>query len=264
MKKLIVGVLAAALAVGAFTAKADFPLSVSGTVKYSTTSSSEYSGSYASKSFNEKDIYGLITNAMVNLNGFTNIAISNFPAGLPADGYIAFNPTGSDGGSNTASGFFYVTNKTGFYYPLSGLDTNGTYYSFIEFDTFVPYFNTPIDYFSTNDVEFGYDYPFDGAASYKLNSSTGTGTSTTVSTGLLYIHDYPYATDDADNPDIVFEGNGIDYNENVIEIRGILTLNLKVTDYNISSGSGTLTGTGNFFLDDYEYLGVVSSGTARF
>ena len=249
MKKLMVGAVAAVLALGAFNATAQLVLNLSGTVKNQNTVG-QNSGAYVSKSINEKTVYTLISNAVANVEGYS-IALSNLPVHLPANGYIAFNPESYDGGPEDGNGYFYVTNKTGYYFQLSGLDTNGTYYSFMELDSYV--------YYDDNDaLALGFDDVFDDVASYNLNSS-GNGSSTAVATAVLYIHDYPYDTDDADNPGVVFDDN-----DNLIEIRGILTLKVGLKEGDISSGSATLTGTGNFFLESLPYSGVVDTGTASF
>ena len=37
------------------------------------------------------------------------------------------------------NGYFFVANKSGLHYPLSGYDNNTNYYSFIELDTYDAY-----------------------------------------------------------------------------------------------------------------------------
>jgi hypothetical protein len=214
----------------------------------------------ATLSFNNKFIYTIISNAVANaaLWTGTNIASTN----LPADGYIAFNPKASDG---MVQGIFYVTNKSGIYYPLSGYDTNGDYYSWIELDGQ----NEQYGYGAEGSFQFGWDYQhvpyntFSGLAAYDLNSEY-VGTQTETSTALLYIHDGPYSYDDADNPNIFFEDN-----LNAIEIRGILTAILETDDNWTTISSISITGSGNLHYRTtpiYYYTGynLIKTATVKF
>src|ERR1700722_20322482 len=112
-------------------------LTISGTMEVQTNFDSTNKTEYyidTSKvtSFNNKYIYNLISNAVADAYG--NLGTNLTPTNLPADGYIAFNINGYDNPYGDGNGTFYVTNKSGLFYPLSGYDTNGLYYSFIEFD----------------------------------------------------------------------------------------------------------------------------------
>lgn len=134
----------------------DLVLNVSGTIKYQNQDTGS-KGTVGSLSFNQKTVYYIVTNALagnaIGTNGSTLGAYIS-PATMPVDGYIAFNPynTNADG----TYGVFYVTNKSGFNFPLSGLDTDGQYYSFIELDTLV-YIGDPS---FQSDFSLGYDYSF--------------------------------------------------------------------------------------------------------
>ncbi len=227
-----------------------FKLNVSGTAKYQNEYDSA-KGTVNSKSFSEKSIYLLVSNAVANTD-------TGYATNLPKDGYIVFNPNGDDG---TVDGTFYVTNHDGFYYPLSGYDTNSTpeYYSFIELDTIIYY-----DYHEG--MSFGfydyYDDIFQSVDSYNLNAD-GNGSDTTTAKALLYVHDDPYDYADSTLSDGDYYPFN-DENENAIEISGILTANFTIKDGEINKGSLSLHGDGNFILDNYDYYGVVSTGHASF
>lgn len=276
MKKFVI--LSAVSAVLAFAASNDIAsgkdliLNISGTVKYQNINSSQNKGVVLSHSFNEKSVYSLISNAVANASTMSGGLIAS--AALPADGYIAFSPGMGDG---EVGGVFYVTNKSGFFYQLSGMDSTTTnYYSWIELDSSI-YFNG-IDDPSASFGWFSYfnshtgrtDYLFNDIATYNINTNTssssyGNGSAQPVSTALLYIHDDPYLYDDAITPYIFTDDDTINHNsnQNYLEIRGILTANLPLTDLEPSSASLSLTGTGNFNYGNYLIFGVVSSGKAQ-
>ncbi len=266
--------VALTVAFAASRASADFALNINGTALVQNTvgrveATNNTSATTKTASFNNKQIYLIISNAVANVSDWAGADIT--PANLPANGYIAYDPGATDAGD--IQGVFYVTNKTGFYYPLSGSDQNGGYYSWIELDTQNSYFafqNIPlalgwVNYY----VSAG---PFNGAAAYNINSK-GSGTETETSTALLYIHDDPYCYDDADHPNIFFnnylsqgdDDNG--YNGSAVEMRGVLTATLSVTQTNsvttITPKSFSLTGTGNMIFQWDPYI-VVKSGTAKF
>jgi hypothetical protein len=265
MKKFVLLIaVAATLAFAAGNTRADLILNVSGTAKVGDVEGA-YKGNYTTHSFSEKDVYTLISNALVNVTNF-DTAIAQVH--VPANGYIAFNPGAYDEGPDDG-GIFYVTNKTGYYHPLSGYDTNDNYYSFIELDTVIFYDNYE-DNQEDEDLFLGFEdyyyYPFQAnVANYNVastGSNRGNGSSTAESVGILYIHDDPtYGNyDDADNPNVV---SGED-NENAIEIRGVVSANFTIKDYDeIKSGSLSISGSGNFFIYDYEFWGIVSSATAK-
>lgn len=257
------------------SSKADLVINASGTALIQTVA--PYSGLKKSTpstvSFNNKYTYNLISNAVANVGFWADGDIP--PTTLPADGCIAFNQTAII--TNSLMGVFYVTNKAGFYYPLSGLDTNGEYYSWMELDS-----QDEIGYAGSG-FRFGFDdqiaggAPFNGVAAYNINSSF-TGTQTFTSTALLYIHDDPYSYDDGDYPNICFEnyrneGNSDDiqdFNQNAIEVRGIFTMALPFTDSLPMISRFTVTGSGNFLykpnirsLGSSE-IGVVKNAAVKF
>jgi hypothetical protein len=271
MKRLtmLMGAVALTMALACSKASADFALTVTGSAMVQSTDGA-VKATTSSLSFNNKQIYNIISNGVANAGQWSAVIT---PATLPANGYIAFNPDTNDG---TVQGIFYVTNKSGFYFPLSGYDQNDEYYSWIELDT-------QNSYFEYNDVPLtlgwvnqfvGDGGPFNGVAAYSINTK-GSGTETETSTALLYIHDDPYSYDDADNPNIFWnnfmpqgEGDDLDtYNGNAVEIRGVLAATLTVTSSNsvpvITSKSFSLTGTGNLMLQGW-YAIIVKTGTAKF
>jgi hypothetical protein len=148
---------------------------------------------------------------------------------LPADGYIIFDSTGDSisgtaGGDDYVGGVFYVTNKSGFFYRLSGPDATNNYYSYVELDS----------------DDFGFNDNFWGAYSGYEPTKTDLGTYSETELSLLYIHDNPYAFDDGDNPSEVFN------NENAIEIRSTMTASwqgigkqFESNNRDVSTGSGT-------------------------
>jgi hypothetical protein len=250
MKKLAMFAVAAAalvLAAGKVEASGNLVLNISGSIQYQVTNSANV-GKTKTQSFNNATIYNLISNAVAN-------AANGIATNLPAKGIIAYDPEGYDGTNN---GIFYVTDKTnGFYYPLSGFDTNSQYYSFIELDSYVIINNSIL--------KLGFDYPFDGSASYTLNAS-GNGSLSGKDTALLYIHDNPYVYDTSDFPDNFYGANntfyGSENNEQALEIQGIMAISLAYKSNSINSGSISLSGAGNALLNGNNYDASVISGHA--
>lgn len=213
----------------------------------------------ATLSFNNKFVYRVVSNAVANVATW---AVANIPpVTLPADGYIAFNPTLRDG---MVQGIFYVTNKSGFYHPLSGFDSTGAYYSWMELDSE----NEQYGYGAGGYFQFGWidqNVPFtyfSGLASYHLNSQ-GIGTQTETSTAVLYIHDNPYSYNDPGNPDTFFN------NLTAIEIHGILTATLATDDNWTTMTSISIKGSGNLHYRTtpiYYYTGynLVKTATVKF
>ncbi len=290
MKKFILlGVVAGALAFTAGSTEAsNLVITVSGTAeiqKTNETTSTALIGTTSSSSFSNKQIYTIISNALANASGWSGGAIAS--TNVPANGYIVFNPGNSDG---LVEGTFYVTNKSGVYWPLSGFDANGEYFSWVELDTqCTNYF----DFNSDDNIQFGFvndsivaqisvpGAPFGGIASYKISNSgknAGQGSATLTATGLLYFHDDPYCYDDADDPDIFWSNylaqgdfdDAVGQNSSAVEIRGILTASLTIGSskdpdkaYDISSGTISLTGMGNLAYENV-YGFLVTSGKATF
>ncbi len=274
MKRLMLLIaMAAALAFTPGQASADMILTVSGTAEIQKTNSetkTAFVGTTGNTSFNNKQIYYLVSNAVANVGQWAGGRIT--PSHLPADGYIAFDPNDSKGPplaypyNGPVTGIFYVTNKSGYHFPLVGFDSNDQYYSWAELDTQ----NTEYSDAQEIGVMFGFAFPFNGVAAYNLSKSNGKGTATETSSGLLYIHDDPYCYDDANNPFIFWnnfplQGSGDDMisnNISAIEIRGVVTTSLKILSNNITGGSITLTGTGN--LENSGGRGfIVKTGTAK-
>ncbi len=242
--KTLKTVLCAITLVAVFvTSKADFVLTASGTAEIQKTFTiGSNTATTATLSFNNKYIYTLISNAVANVTNWSGTAID--PTNLPANGYIAYNPTAND---TMVPGVFYVTNKSGVYYPLSGVDTNGQYYSWIELDSqnmFLGPQSPPrppainVRFF----LGWNGDYTFKGITSFKLNSKTN-GMETAKSTAVFYLHDNPYSYNDGENPDNVFS------NENAVEVRGILTATLVMTSVNDTISSLSMTGSGNLMYN---------------
>lgn len=261
MKKfLILSVVAAAFTFATGKVSANPVLNVSGTIQFqnatNTVKGSQLIATTFTSSFNNKQVYNLVSNAVANAAVYDTAIV--VPTNLPANGYIAYSPTNFTALATNfytydtnivytnVFGVFYVTNKSGFYYPLSGLDTNGNYYSFVELDT--------LD-FQYGQLGFGYD--FNAIFSYNYNTNTGNGPQTDTDTALLYIHDNPLSYDDADYPDKYL------YNANAIEIRGVFKLNLTFKQSFVNSGSAALFGTGNLVIDGNNNYGMVSSGNVR-
>jgi hypothetical protein len=268
--KTLLLAITVAMAFVAARASADLVLNVSGTVKVQGTNGVD-KGTILTAALNEKVLYGIIANALIE----TNWPVAGItPTNLPANGYIVFDPSDSDG---IVTGFFYVTNKTGYYFPLSGFDTNNTYYSFAELDTVLIHGDT--NGFETNYWGF-YNYTnstspnhstnvgslFESIASYSLGK-TGTGTDRSLSKAVLYIHDDPHAYGNPPNDQNTYYNEGANsyypffQNDNAIEMSGVLTANLNIRTNSVTSGTLSLPGSGNFtYLGTYS--GVVSSGKA--
>jgi hypothetical protein len=189
--------------------------------------------------FNNSTIYFIISNAVAQSD------VSGIPAtNLPANSYLLFNPNGSDGLFN---GTFTVTNKNGLSYPLSGLDGNRNYYSYIELDT-----DNSISGILGFDLGLteAYGNDFNDVYSYDGKSQEDS------STAVFYVHDNPYAYDAADALAWAFgiraagpqglscpnpTGNNF---QNSIEIKGILTV-----DSTSISSSATFHGKGNALIN---------------
>jgi hypothetical protein len=238
--------LAASVANQAMAASGE--ITISATVKEQNTNSATKdtdTSKITTLSWSDSKIYNLISNAVVNAstNG-TGILSSN----VPANGYIVFNPNLNDG---TVSGAFYVTNKSGFYLPLSGTDTNGNYYSFIELDAYLA------DSDDTNNavglVNLGFNDNFNGVESGTFDSTTGNGTQNVTSTALLYVHDNPYSYNDGNNADEYYSNN------NAFEIRGIAQIDLTFKDGAVKDWSLSLNGTGNAVVNNNQNA-VVTTG----
>jgi hypothetical protein len=298
MKKFVLlSAIVAALAFAMGNASANV-LSITGTAVLQKTnylsSKSVITGTTANLAFSSKTLYSMVSNtvnsALLETYNFVNSTT------VPANGYIAFDPnfvTLSTNG-DAVKGLFYVTNSSGFYYPLSGIDDNGHYYSWMELDTqstlntFTNVTTTTvvldnIVFTTTNIVasntQFGWlntnivgqlsvpNGPFNGVSTYNYNSVTGVGTATETSTALFYFHDNPYTYDGADDPDI-FWGNtqdtlddAINHNSNAVEIRGIATTTIKFKGASVISETISLTGSGNFaYQGNYGY--VIKTATA--
>jgi hypothetical protein len=177
-------------------------------------------------------IYGIISNAVANADAYgTGIT----PVTLPANGYIAFDPNGYDG---TVGGVFYVTNKSGFYYPLSGVDVGTNYYSFVELDTYNNNTNA-----SLGALNVGFNNNFNGVESENFNTANGNGTVSVRSTALFYVHDNPYAFNGGDNAGIFYNNN------NALMLNGIATTTLKYVNGSLRSYNINLVGTGNSIMN---------------
>jgi hypothetical protein len=215
----------------------------------------------------------IITNALANASADSNGALNS--TNVPANAYIAFDPVDSDEGPEVGVGYFYVTNKSGFFLPLSGLDANDNYYSYIELDS-------QNQLYQNQGFELGFvntevnNAPFEGVASYNVNGS-GTGTENDHSSALLYIHDDPYAYDAADSPSIfqsnyLLQGGGDDTtanpansNANAIEIWGALKATIKMQAGNTTSQTYSFSGgSGNMIYQKlaFPYGNVIQSATA--
>jgi hypothetical protein len=283
MKKLltVTGVavamaLVAVKAMGGTVMPYQYVVNISGTadIQKAVGTNEATEGTY---SINDKLIYYILTNALINASADSDGAIAS--TNPPTGSYIAFNPIGSDGGP-TDQGFFYVTNRNGFSWPLSGFDSTGTnYYSFMELDTWHDYYPPPqAPYYG-----FGFGFTglyapaFGGVTAWKVNNK-GSGSQTDHVTALLYVHDDPYAYDDADTAIIWLQnynltlngglgapqGGGYDTtittitdlspaNNNALEIRGILSDSFSFNTNGVSSASAKLTGSGNFLYAKAPY-----------
>ncbi len=241
MKKLLI--LAAVSAIAAVQAWAvnPFPvLSISCTAQFDKTNYVKGTQSVAttvSESINNKLVYNMISNAVASV---TNGVATN----LPANGYIAYDIYDYDG---NVEGYFFVTNKAGFFYPLSGMDTNNNYYSFMEMDTVDP---------TLGALGFGNweDQDINFIESYNINDAKETGSFKHTETALLYIHTNPSDYDDLDNPYTPFFDS-----QNAIEIRGVFVLSVSG-----NNASASITGTGNVNVDSGLNQGVVTTGKVGF
>lgn len=247
---LTVAVMAAVFVPAKAAASSGGPLilNVSGTIvlqaddgtNHTTTKTNIYTTS--TMSFNEKYIYNMISNAVASTN-----YIYLPPQNLPSDGYIVFSPTNSAINQNVyeadyySQGLFYVTNKEGYSFNLNGYDTNGDYYSYIELD------NDDCGFYNNLYGEYSGSEPV----------KTGIGTYTETEASILYVHDNPYAFDDADQPSELFD------NANAIEIRSTMKASWQGVGgdnaLNNTSDVSTGSGTGSAKID-YNDGATLSSG----
>lgn len=211
-------------------------------------------------SFNNATVYLAISNAVANITN-NDPAAAIAATNLPAKGIIVYDPEISDG---FVQGVFFVTTKgsTNFFYPLSGVDTKGHYYSYVELDTTTN---------ANSSSALGFDLgPTNGVPDdFNAVSSFNSTTTKSSSTAVFYIHDNPYAYDAADvwafkdspiglfghylanlsspNPTV----NNFQFS---LQMQGVLA----ITSNNNNSGSATFAGTGNALLGESQ--GVITSG----
>jgi hypothetical protein len=224
-------------------------LTVSGTVEvwtnsylFSTNKTETNITSSVNVSFNNKYIYNLISNSVAGAYG--ELGTNLTPTNLPANGYIAFNVVNADNPEypyNAGSGTFYVTNKSGFFYRLSGYDAGTNYYSFIELD----------------DDDFDFYDNFYGAYVGAENDKTSKGTYTEMEPSAFYVHDDPYSYDDGDQPSTVFS------NKWAIEIRSNIKAIWTTTNgpYGVpasQSDSSTGSGCGTAMINANDNTAVTS------
>lgn len=202
----------------------------------------------ARTSLNEAGVYQFLMDVVSNGTATYRPAFTN-PPPLPSDGFIVYDPdiaitNVSNNITNpvygTIFGLFYVTNKSGFYFPLSGLDTNGDYYSFMELDA--------ADYFFS---ELGFYNGFRMVGSGHILANN-TGSLTDTDNAVLSIHNNPYAFNAADNDKPLIDSN------TALEIQGVLKLSINATTTE-QKVVGTLTGTGSYESPADNYEGVITS-----
>jgi hypothetical protein len=238
-------------------------LAMSGTLEvvktnYVTKSGNNTIQTTAKLSFNNSYIVGIISNALF----FAPPAGIN-PTNIPAKSYIVYNPNGVD--PSGLNGIFYVTNQNHFSCPLSGIDTNGDYYSYAELDS---------DNGGTINGEIlGFDLglsdedldDFNYVSAFNQSNITNTETQTTSSTAVFYIHDNPYAYDAADSwawnfgygpsaPYLSSPNPSLANFENSIEMQGILVTSGSTDAQGLGKGSGTFTGSGNALVNGNQAL----------
>src|ERR1700722_16291326 len=264
-KSIILSVVAAALAFipgNALASKSvcnyNSSLNISGVLK-------EVGSNYVNKSgvqiqtaqqvsFNNAAVYFIISNAVAH--GYVS---GIQPANLPATGYIVYNPKGNDG---ALTGAFSVTNNgTGFSYPLSGIDDNGDYYSYIEFDT-----DNQVAGALGFDLGLTMFYGDDFNNVYSFDAKTQEASSSAV----FYVHDNPYAYDAADalawdfgfmgaGPQGLNSPNPTSNNfQNSIEIKGVLTVDLTLKS---NATSAVFHGKGNALINGVPALVMHSETT---
>ena len=246
MKKLIAFVvLAAAFAV--VTAKAAAPFTITGMATFNKTNymkGSNYVATTTTMSLNNAFLYLLISNAVAHAsNGSNGIA-----ATLPADGYISYFPEGNDGKYN---GYFYVTDKKSYYYPLSGIDANATHYSFMELKALDQWLG---QLGSTNDDCCCCCCP-PTRSIFIANYSelTGKGTYKAMDTAELEIHTDPYW--------------GQHVEQNRISLVGTFNPSFTLRDFQLwTPSSATFTGGGdiNIWEGTDNWRGILTGVSAKF
>jgi hypothetical protein len=219
----------------------------------STPSTDLYVGKVTKKSFNTKFILSLLKQA-TNQGWFTNKASQ-----------LVFDPEAYNTNANASAnyslpvyGIFYVTNTVNNaptnYYPLDGVDINGYYYSFVEFDSY-GFYNLTGEYSLGfwHDAGLGENY----VESYKEDDGKHTLSRTATLLGLLYIHDNPYDYNITDNPGEVFD------NTSALIIRGLGTFNYSHNS-TTQTESFTLSGSGDGYFYSADFSNPVITGKVTF
>ena len=218
-----------------------------------------YIGKVTKKSFNTKFILSLLKQATEyylggNQGWFTNKASQ-----------LVFDPEAYNTNANASAnyslpvyGIFYVTNtSTSAVYPLDGVDINGYYFSFVEFDSY-GFYNLTGEY----NLGFWHDFALgeNYVESYKeddVNDVQVTLSSKATLHGLLYIHDNPYDYNITDNPGEVFD------NTSALIIRGLCTFNYSHNS-TTQTESFTLSGSGDGYFYYADFSNPVITGKVTF
>jgi hypothetical protein len=225
-------------------------VNVSGTA-LSETDSNPSSGVSVGKvtkhGFKTKDVLSLLADATTNAwftDKYSQLVYDPDAYNSDASGVYPYN----------VYGIFYVTNtSTHAFTRLDGLDGEGYYYSYVEFDSYGFYSLWEDGLGFWHDSGLGENY----AESYKENENKGTYSSNATLQGLLYIHDDPYDYDITDFPGINFD------NTNAIIIRGLGTF--KYSDNSTTETELlTLSGSGDGYFSSSADSYPVITGKVTF
>jgi len=219
------------------------PVNLSGTIleeKSSVINSNNETFTTANVPLKNATLYAVVSNAVA----FASTYGTGIPSDtVPANGYIVYDPNGFDG---VVAGVFYVTNNSGYYYPLSGTDSKTNYYNFVELDTY-----NNVQAATTGSIDLGFSSTFSGVEAEHFNPGNGNGTVNVTSTAKFYAHDNPYAFDAADNPGVVAT------NFDAIDICGVAQTTLQFTNGGLKTWSVNMTGTGSYLFEGTN--GVITS-----
>jgi hypothetical protein len=226
-------------------------VNVSGTALSETESnpsSGIYDGKVTKHGFKTKDVLSLLAGAT------TNAWFTDKHSQLIYDP-DAYNENASTNyNDNSVYGIFYVTNtSTHDVYRLDGVDVDGNYYSFVEYDSYGYEDLTGDGLGFWDDPGLGENY----VNSYKENDTKNTYSSTTTLHGLVYIHDDPYYYDITDFPGEFF------YNGQALIIRGLGTFTYSDTPTK-ETESFTMSGSGDGYFSSSDYPNEVVTGKVTF
>jgi len=211
------------------------------------------------QSFSQKDLLFILeqgTGDTTITNKLANTKILFDPDAINANATAWVQ---SQGGVETIFGVFYYTNSEAGIVPLDGVDGNGYYYSYMEFDFYNSLDGYPEGFWNPNAMEYN-----------SVVNSTGSG-ATEAGNAILYIHENPYEynllgnwNQGAQSAFLFANDWNEDYSDYALVIHGTITFKASLSqskNVETESESFSLKGSGDGLFNDVD--GVVT-GTATF